>query len=198
MTRTTTTRERLLSAAERLFLERGFHATSTRDITEAAGANLAAVNYYFRSKRELMDAVAERVIRPALLGQAEELDRLRARPGAPTVLEIARAYVGPFVRLTEGERGDQIARFVSRVMSEGTEPVRRATGPVEDRFRAELARALPGLSAEERELRFRAMVGVLLMYGLGLLTQHAPGTSPEQLTEQIAAFCAGGLASPPA
>ena len=41
------TRERLLSAGERLFATRGIDAVSVRDITDAAGANLAAINYHF-------------------------------------------------------------------------------------------------------------------------------------------------------
>lgn len=198
MARTTDTRERLLAAAEQLFLERGFEAASTRDITEAAGANLAAVNYYFRSKQDLVTAVAERIVRPALSRQAEALDRLRARPAPPAVEEIAAAYVTPFVELREGERGGQIARFVSRAMYDGTGPVRAVLGPVENRFREQLARALPGLSAQERETRFRAMVGVLLMYGLGLLTDGMPPSPPERIAARLTAFCAAGLAAPPA
>ena len=44
------TKDRLLGAAEALFMEHGFEATSLRAITAAAGANLAAVNYHFGSK----------------------------------------------------------------------------------------------------------------------------------------------------
>jgi AcrR family transcriptional regulator len=44
------TRQRLLEAAERLFAERGFENVSVRDICSEAGANVAAVNYYFRDK----------------------------------------------------------------------------------------------------------------------------------------------------
>ena len=53
------TRERILSAAEALFAERGFDTVSLRDITGAADANVAAVNYHFGSKDKLIDAVIE-------------------------------------------------------------------------------------------------------------------------------------------
>ncbi len=49
-------RARLLDAALRLFGERGFAATSTRDIAEAAGVNLAAIRYYFGDKQGLYRA----------------------------------------------------------------------------------------------------------------------------------------------
>jgi AcrR family transcriptional regulator len=49
-------RERLLLAALRLFGERGFSRTSTRDIAQAAGANAAAISYYFGDKAGLYRA----------------------------------------------------------------------------------------------------------------------------------------------
>lgn len=47
------TRDRILEAAGQLFAERGFEATTVRDICQAAGANVAAVNYYFGDKERL-------------------------------------------------------------------------------------------------------------------------------------------------
>ena len=46
-------RQRLLETAGRKFAEKGFDATNVREITEAAGMSVAAVNYHFRSKEEL-------------------------------------------------------------------------------------------------------------------------------------------------
>lgn len=50
-------RKEILTAAARLFAEKGFQATGVRDICRAAGANVAAVNYYFRSKEALYQEV---------------------------------------------------------------------------------------------------------------------------------------------
>jgi AcrR family transcriptional regulator len=49
--------ERIKEAARKLFTQKGFAATRTRDIAEEAGINLALLNYYFRSKQKLFDLV---------------------------------------------------------------------------------------------------------------------------------------------
>src|SRR6185312_11029386 len=58
------TKDRILDAAEALFMEHGFEATSLRAITTAAGVNLAAVNYHFGSKEELFQSVLTRRLDP--------------------------------------------------------------------------------------------------------------------------------------
>ncbi|HEY6773948.1 MAG TPA: TetR family transcriptional regulator, partial [Oxalicibacterium sp.] len=50
-------RNRLLHAALHLFAEKGFSKTSTRDIAQKAGVNLAAIKYYFGDKAGLYRAV---------------------------------------------------------------------------------------------------------------------------------------------
>lgn len=47
------TEEKIKRAAKAVFMEKGYAATRTRDIAEAAGENLALINYYFRSKENL-------------------------------------------------------------------------------------------------------------------------------------------------
>ena len=50
-------RARLLTTALRLFAEHGFARTSTREIAQAAGVNIAAISYYFGDKAGLYRAV---------------------------------------------------------------------------------------------------------------------------------------------
>lgn len=52
-----TTEEKILIAASKIFTEKGFSGTKTRDIAEEAGINLALLNYYFRSKEKLFQQV---------------------------------------------------------------------------------------------------------------------------------------------
>ena len=54
------TRDRLLKAAESLFLDYGYDGTSARMITAEARANLAAINYHFGGKEELFQAMLAR------------------------------------------------------------------------------------------------------------------------------------------
>ncbi len=53
----TNRRDELLRAAARLFVEKGFEATTTRDIATAVGMRSGSPFYHFRSKQELLKAV---------------------------------------------------------------------------------------------------------------------------------------------
>ena len=53
----TSTRDRILDAAEELFVEMGYAATSLRAIAQLADVNLAATNYHFGSKEGLLAAI---------------------------------------------------------------------------------------------------------------------------------------------
>ena len=49
------TEEKILISASKVFTEKGFSGTRTRDIAEEAGINLALLNYYFRSKKNFLN-----------------------------------------------------------------------------------------------------------------------------------------------
>ena len=51
------TEDKILLAAAKVFTEKGFSGTRTRDIAEEAGINLALLNYYFRTKEKLFEQV---------------------------------------------------------------------------------------------------------------------------------------------
>lgn len=51
------TEQHIKETARRLFQDKGFAATKTRDIAESANINLALLNYYFRSKKKLYDLI---------------------------------------------------------------------------------------------------------------------------------------------
>ena len=86
------TKNRILDAAEALFMEHGFEATSLRAITAAAEANLAAVNYHFGSKEELFQAVLTRRLDPMNQERVALLDALEARSRRPARCPASRSW----------------------------------------------------------------------------------------------------------
>ncbi|MBB6346464.1 TetR/AcrR family transcriptional regulator [Nonomuraea muscovyensis] len=83
-------REMILEVATRLFAALGYDGTSTRQIAEAVGLNVATVSYHVGSKRELYLAVMERAFR----GFADEMEdatrELTAAPGEAKVVALHR------------------------------------------------------------------------------------------------------------
>src|SRR6188768_2729855 len=82
------TKTRILDAAELLFTEHGFEATSLRSLTAAASVNLAAVNYHFGTKEELFQAVLTRRLDPMNQERIDLLTRMeREAPAKPVTCE---------------------------------------------------------------------------------------------------------------
>lgn len=63
MNKDQTTENKIKEAARKIFLEKGYGLTRTRDIAEAAGINTALLNYYFRSKEKLFNIIMNESIR---------------------------------------------------------------------------------------------------------------------------------------
>ena len=55
-------REQILEAARRCFIRKGFHQSSMADVFAEAGLSAGAVYRYFRSKDEIITAIAEEVV----------------------------------------------------------------------------------------------------------------------------------------
>ena len=146
------TRTAILSAAERLYADRGFADVTLRDIVAAAGVNLAAVNYHFGSKDEL---IAELFVTRSLATNRERLNELKAAEeaggGRADIDAILRALVGPTLRgcLGGDREGSTAARFMIRASIESVPPIRRIKNREVDhlrKFAAAMRRSLPGRS----------------------------------------------------
>jgi AcrR family transcriptional regulator len=91
------TKERILDAAEHLFAKRGFHGVSIRDITTAAGVDVAMSNYHFGPKQNLLAAVITRraqVLNDARLHLLDEARRAAA-PKPPSTEAVINAFTYP-------------------------------------------------------------------------------------------------------
>ena len=122
------TRTAILSAAERLYADRGFGDVTLRDIVAAADVNLAAVNYHFGSKDEL---IAELFVTRSLATNRERLNELKEAEqtggGCASIDAILRALVGPTLRgcLGPDRERSTAARFMIRASIESVPPIRR-------------------------------------------------------------------------
>jgi AcrR family transcriptional regulator len=164
------TRARLLEAAERLLAEKGFDAVTIRDVTEAAAANVAAVNYHFRNRESLVDEVIVSYVRPINEERLARLESLeKGRGGKPLALEeILEAWIRPFA--TQVRRSELSERIFGHLMARifGT-PGHAVPKEVEQdverciaRFSKAFQKALPNVEAEELVWRMRFVMGGLL------------------------------------
>jgi AcrR family transcriptional regulator len=143
------TRTAILLAAERLYAERGFADVTMRDIVAAADVNLAAVNYHFGSKDEL---IAELFVSRSLVTNRERLNELKAAEeaggGRARIDAIFAALVGPTLRgcLGPDKQRSDAARFMIRASIESVPPIRKIKNREVDhlkRFAAAMRRSLP-------------------------------------------------------
>ncbi len=98
------TRKRLLDTAETMFAERGFAAASVRDITSAAGCNLAAVNYHFGGKRNLYSQVFRRRLAELREQRIASIEAVRSRAGSleAVLTAFAEAFLKPLMPRGQG------------------------------------------------------------------------------------------------
>lgn len=67
--------EKIREAAKKIFMEKGFDGTTTRDIAKEAGVNSALMNYYFRSKEKLFASVFSDVLKMFFMGLIEIINK---------------------------------------------------------------------------------------------------------------------------
>jgi AcrR family transcriptional regulator len=205
------TKERILDAAESLFMEHGYEATSLRLITAAAGANLASANYHFGSKEELFEAVLTRRLDPMNQARVRLLDRFEADT-APTPLACERILDALFIPALElardPERGGQnFLRLLGRAYADPAPFIRRFLSEqyalMIARFKAAFGRALPHLPRKELSWRLHFIMGALSYTlagtdALKIIAELNPleTDNDEILLRRLAPFLLAGLTAP--
>jgi AcrR family transcriptional regulator len=205
------TKDRILDAAESLFMEHGFEATSLRSITAAAAVNLAAVNYHFGSTEELFQAVLTRRLDPMNQRRLALLDRFE-RDTAATPLSCERIIVALFIPALELARdpelgGKNFLRLLGRAYADPAPFIRRFLSEqyaqMIARFKAAFGRALPHLPKKELSWRLHFIMGALSYTlagtdALKLIAELNPRetANDEILLRRLAPFLLAGLKAP--
>ena len=154
--------ERVLSAAQEVFAERGFKAATVREICQAAGANIAAVNYYVGDKEQLYIEDVKRA--HTCTGP---MDELPITPDMPPV-EKLRVFVRAMATKMHAPVSASAMKLMMREMSD---PGRAAhvvvtefIQPAAFALRAILRELLPDLSDERLLMTGFSVMGQCLFY----------------------------------
>nr|PZN04268.1 MAG: TetR family transcriptional regulator [Pseudomonadota bacterium] len=203
------TRERILQATERLFLEHGFDGTSLRLITAAAGVNLGAVNYHFGSKDALFEAMLARRLDPLHAARLALLDEYQAAGQAPLSCEqLLAALFKPALALArEASPHCDFLRLLGRAYVDPSPVLRKLLAeryaPAIARFKDAFAEALPQLSRQELSWRLHFMMGALAYtlagadaWRLIAAIQPEAERDDELLLRRLTPFLLAGLQAP--
>ena len=198
------TKDRILGAAEELFAQFGFSGTSLRQVTSRADVNIAAVNYHFGSKENLVNEVFRRRMdemsahRLAALKTALELHPGELEP-------ILAAFVEPALAIAQDRHGGAaFVRVVARAYAEKNDSLRKFLsdhyGHVLRDFAKAIAACVPALSKEELYWRLDFLAGALTyaMADFGLIkrpTGTAEKAHRERAARELIRFAAAGFKS---
>jgi AcrR family transcriptional regulator len=120
------TRDKLLDVAGHIFADRGYRVATIREICDAAGANVAAVNYHFGDKLGLYTEVVQQSARAAELEAIRSALDLHAPPE-----EILRAVIHARMRsIYRGDRPDWHFRILAHELAQPTPAIRRLVNKI--------------------------------------------------------------------
>ena len=204
------TAARILDSALELFAARGFDAVSVRDIAEHAGANPAAISYYFGAKEQLIQQAIRSVIAPLNALRLAALGEVVARnpDGRIAIDDVVRAMIEPTVRACFTGTGPErhYARiwmlslslrqpYIDEVMTEQTDELLQ-------RFVAAMSKALPGRSLASVYWAYDFMIGAMLHILLDPSRNHrlkrvssglCDTSNPDDVISELVNFVVRGL-----
>lgn len=201
------TRERIMEVAERLFADEGYNKVSLRRITTEAGANMAAVHYYFRTKEALLRAIFETRAASLTAERQRLLNALANGDTSGDVRAVLAAFLGPGIRLGSTPQGALFNRL-SAICSVDPDPtVKNIVFGVHDAVAEQFVRALrqarPDLDAREFFVRLQCVFGSMMYVRAdnGRLNRllDAPDHTPEDVEatlEILLNFLTAGMREP--
>ena len=200
------TKARIIEAAEELFAEQGFAATSLRKITAAAGTNLASVHYHFGSKEGLIGAVFAQRIGKVNGERLALLDEVLAGAGdePPSLEQLLRAFILPTAHMARRKHLPALQRLIMRLHAEPGQDkiVRIFIAQFEEvmaRFLPALQRAIPDVAEADLAWRLRfAVGGVIHAFGApeafeAIWQKHCGTYDDEEMVGRLIDFMTAGI-----
>ena len=199
------TKDRILGAAEELFAQHGFAATSLRQVTGLAAVNIAAVNYHFGSKENLVNEVFRRRMDEMTARRLQQLEAAqREHPGQ--LEPVLAAFIEPALALAQDRNGGaSFVRVIARAYAEHNESLRRFLsdqyGHVLRHFGKALAACLPGIDKDTLYWRLDFLAGALTyaMSDFGMIKRPSGASEAAhraRAARELIRFAAAGLQAP--
>ncbi len=195
----TQVQDRLLDAAEKFFCEKGFDRTSVRDLTRAAGCNVAAVNYYFGGKDKLYIQMFRRQLGRMMQGQREVISQVLAKPD--TVLEdlLRESVRQALTQLHPNGQGGAVMKLMVREVLNHHVDREQLLGSLEQDFYTLFAEAFmkfcPSLSLRQARLLFFSL-DALVVHPLlfhEFYYDVDPDFGEKDMIEHIVRFASAGI-----
>ncbi|MCD6526444.1 MAG: TetR family transcriptional regulator [Desulfuromonas sp.] len=201
------TQEIILDTAEHLFATQGIHATTLRAITSTAKVNLAAVNYHFGSKKQLIQAVLLRRMTPLNNERHRQLNAIiqtaRDENRRTTVAEILHAFIEPTLHFSQKNMAHKdFMSIVSTLMMNPHNEFRSLfvsiMKPLIDQLFAALKAALPTIPSTTLQMRLQFTLGTLTfaMREIDIpisAQQQQPASDIETLIDETVSFVSAGM-----
>jgi len=196
------TKDRILGAAEELFAQHGFSGTSLRQVTSRADVNIAAVNYHFGSKENLVNEVFRRRMDEMSARRLAQLKTaLQQHPGE--LEPVLAAFVEPALAMAQDRHGGgAFIRVIARAYAEKNDSLRKFLsdqyGHVLRDFAKAIAGCVPALGKEQLYWRLDFLSGALTyaMADFGLIRRPAglpEAAHRERAARELIRFASAGL-----
>ena len=199
------TMEQILDAAETLFSKHGLHGVTLKDVAKRVGVHHTLLNYYFKDKKKLFDAVFARRAVISSERRMKALDEYEAAAaGKPTVEGALRAFLDCDLDLyIEGDEGWRnyaaLGAQVANTPEWGAELMDKHFDPVVLQLINLLRKALPGSSKEDIFWSYHFVSGALMLTlaRTGRIDKLSGGACRSEdfaaVKQRMSSFMAGGF-----
>ena len=199
------TRDKILQSAETLLSEQGIACTSLRDITSHAEVNLAAVNYHFGNKQQLVFEVFQRRLDTLNNERLQHLEKVLNNTEGISLEAVLEALIYPALVLSRDTKkgGSRFVKLVARVYAENNQELHSFLashyGHVMKRFAKTIQTILPDMPSHELRWQLDFVIGALT-YVMADFSGHFSKSKKPKLdalseANRLVIFAANGMRS---
>ena len=199
-----TTPQRLMRTATKLIANKGYSATSVREITAAAECNLAAVNYHFGSKQGLYEHIFKDILSDLrdqrILAVKKVLDKAEGQDLEKVLYAFTHAFLDPLMEL---EQGHLMVQLFMREMADPHLPpqifVEQMVEPMQEMMIEAVQRTCHDIEPPQAILSLHSLVAQLIhvvqtrRLFKGVDRSRMPTLNLDQIVEHIVRFTAAGI-----